>query len=100
MIFQVTHTHRQEVCPGVDPQTGAAMKVWWEALKANPAVTVLGGYVAPMEHVYHLTIEATDLQALTRALGALNTVGGGRTVPVIPLEDAFALGEAGAFRFQ
>ncbi len=98
MLFQVTHVHTHETCPGTVPELGPKLAAWWNNLKSNPEVKVLGGYVSPMDHTIHITIEAGDYAPVARALGALNTIGSGRTSPVIPLDQAFPMADAGAFR--
>ena len=100
MLFQITHMHTSERCPGVDETVGEGVKAWWTALKSNTAVKVLGGYVSPMDHTFHITIEADDYPTLARALGPLNSVGEGRTTPVITLDQAFPMSDEGAFRLE
>lgn len=100
MLFQVTHTHPHETCPAQSPEQLKRLSEWWQALKSTPGVKVLGGYVSTMEHVFHITVEADDYPALSRALGPLNTIGTGRTSPVLPLDQAFPMAEEGAFRLK
>ena len=98
MLFQVVHTHTSETCPGVDQERLPQFAEWWAKMKSTPGVRVLGGYVAPMDHVFYITVEADDYPTLARALGPLNSIGSGRTTPVITLEQAMPMAEAGAFR--
>ena len=56
MLFQVTHTHTHETCPGVAPERMTQGSAWWEAIKTAPGIKVLGGYVAPIEHTFYLTL--------------------------------------------
>jgi hypothetical protein len=98
MLFQVTHTHNEETCPGVFPDKLKTFGEWWQGLKDNPDLKVLGGYVSPMDHVFHITIEADDFAVVARALGPLNTIGSGHTTPVLTLDQAMPIAESGGFR--
>ena len=98
MLFQVTHTHSHETCPGVFPEGLTKFSQWWDNLKKNPEVKVLGGYVAPIEHVFHITVEGDDYATVARAIGPLNSIGTGQITPVITLDQAMPLAEQGAFR--
>lgn len=98
MLFQITHLHTSDSCPGVVPDIGDRMGEWWQALKANPDLNVLGAYVSPMDHTFHITVEADDYAPVARAFGPLNAIGEGDTTPVITLDQAFPLADAGAFR--
>jgi Domain of unknown function (DUF3303) len=98
MLFQVVHTHSHETCPGVFPDRLKTFSEWWAAIKANPNVKVLGGYVSPMDHVFHITLEADDFATVSRAVGPLNSIGSGRVSPVLTLDQAMPLAESGAFR--
>jgi hypothetical protein len=98
MLFQVTHVHTNETCPGTQPELLQKISAWWDALKKNPDVKVLAGYVSPTDHSIHITIEANDNNALARAVGPLNALGTGHTSPVLSLDTAFPLAESGAFR--
>ena len=98
MLFQVTHTHTNESCPAQSAEQAKRYAEWWQGLKNSPGVKVLAGYVATMEHTFHITVEADDYHTLARALGPLNTIGTGQTSPVLPLDQAFPMAEAGAFR--
>jgi hypothetical protein len=51
-----------------------------------------------MDHTFHITIEATDYGPVARAMGGLNAIGSGHTVPVITLDQAFPMADEGAFR--
>jgi hypothetical protein len=98
MLFQLTHVHTNETCPGTKPEIMARMAQWWDGLKKSPDVKVLAGYVSPTDHTFHITLEANDNTALARAVGPLNALGTGHTVPVITLDDAVSLADTGAFR--
>jgi hypothetical protein len=98
MLFQVTHTHNHETCPGVVKDIGDGMGEWWQALKGNSDVKVLGAYVSPTNHTFHITLEAADYGPVARALGALNAIGNGEVTPIITLDAAFPLADAGVFR--
>jgi hypothetical protein len=98
MLFQVTHHHTHETCPGVHPELLQKVSVWWDAVKQNPDVKVLAGYVSPTDHAFHITIEANDAGALARAIGPLNALGTGHTSPVLNLDTAFPVAESGAFQ--
>jgi hypothetical protein len=67
-------------------------------IEKAPGVKVLAGYVSPMDHTFYITVEAEDYPAMARALGPLNTYGTGRTCPVLSLDQALPMVEAGAFR--
>ena len=98
MLFQVVHTHTNETCPGQSSEQAKRFGEWWQSFKKTPGVKVLAGYVSPMDHTFHITVEADDYPTLARALGPLNTYGAGRTSPVLTLDQALPLIEAGAFR--
>jgi hypothetical protein len=59
---------------------------------------VLSGYVSPLDHTFYVTVEADDYQTLARALGPLVSIGTGRVIPVITLDQAFPIAESGGFR--
>ena len=67
-------------------------------IEKTPGVKVRSGYVSPIDHTFHITVEADDYPTLARALGALNTYGTGHTSPVLTLDQTIPLAEAGAFR--
>ncbi len=98
MLFQVTHTHTNASCPAQSAEQARRYGEWWQALKNTPGVNVLAGYVSPIDHTFHITVEADDYPTLARALGPLNTIGAGRTSPVLTLDQAFPMAEAWAFR--
>jgi hypothetical protein len=98
MLFQLTHVHTNETCPGTRPELMASLAQWWDALKQSTDVKVLAGYVSPTDHTFHITLEADDNAALARAVGPLNALGTGHTVPVITLNEAVSLSGTGAFR--
>jgi hypothetical protein len=98
MLFQVVHTHSHETCPGVFPDKLASYSQWWANLKSNPNLKVLAGYVSPIDHVFHITLEADDFGTVTRAIGPLNAIGSGQIAPVISLDQALPLAEEGVFR--
>ncbi len=75
MIFQVTHTHTEATCPGVFPEKPSNFGEWWQGLETNPDLKVLAGFVSPMDHVFHITLEADDFATDARALGPLNSIG-------------------------
>ncbi len=98
MLFQVSHNHTSEQCPAHSPEQTRRLADWWQSLKNTPGVKVLAGYVSPMDHTFHVTVEADDYPTLARALGPLNSIGSGHTSPVLPLDQAFPMAEEGAFR--
>src|SRR5262245_30548675 len=98
MLFQVTHRHTHETCPGGSSERSAALSQWWDGLKNNPDVRVISGYIATTDHVFHITIEANDNGALARALGPLNMIGEGTVEPVVTFDQAFPLAQEGAFQ--
>src|SRR5205809_4739954 len=98
MLFQVTHTHSHQDCPAGSPEVLKRLGAWWQGLQTLAGVRVLAGYVSPIEHTFHITVEADDYATLARALGPLNTLGTGQTSPVLSLDQAFPLAESGAFR--
>ncbi len=98
MLYQVVHTHTNETCPGQSSEQAKRFGEWWQSLKKTPGVKVLAGYVSPMDHTFHITLEADDYPTLARALGPLNTYGSGRTSPVLTLDQTLLMAEAGAFR--
>ncbi len=98
MLFQITHTHTSETCPAQSAEAIKRYGEWWQGLKSAAGVKVLAGYVSVMDHTFHITVEADDYPTLARALGPLNTIGAGHTSPVLTLDQAFPMAEAGAFR--
>ena len=98
MLFQVTHVHTSDTCPGAHPEMHAGFIEWWQNMKSNSGLKVLAGYVSPMDHTFHITVEADDYPTLARSLGALNTIGEGHTSPVLTLDEAFPMAETGAFQ--
>ena len=71
---------------------------WWQALKKTSGVKVLAGYVSPLDHAFYIGVEADDYPTLARALGPLLSFGTGRIIPVLTLDQAFPMAEAGALR--
>ena len=98
MLFQVVHTHTNETCPGRSAEAAKSWGEWWQSLKKTSGVKVLAGYVSPMDHTFHITVEADDYPTLAKALGPLNTFGAGHTNPVLTLDQLLPMAEAGAFR--
>jgi len=98
MLFQVVHTHTNEGCPGRSPEQSKILANWWQTLKKTSGVKVVAGYVSPMDHTFHITVEADDYPTLARALGPLNSIGTGHTSPVLTLDQTLAIAEAGGFR--
>ncbi|MGE0135477.1 MAG: hypothetical protein AB7L91_15770 [Dehalococcoidia bacterium] len=98
MLFQVTHVHTSDQCPGTDDELGASMGQWWAGLKATAGVTVLSGYVSPMDHTLYITVEADEIGPLLRGLGPLNAIGSGYTTPIISLDQAMPLVDEGVFQ--
>jgi hypothetical protein len=68
------------------------------ALQTNSEVKLLGAYVSPTDHTFHITLEAADYGPVARALGPLNAIGEGTVTPVIPLAAAMPLADEGVFR--
>jgi hypothetical protein len=97
MLFQVTHKHSEETCPGVHSDK-FDIGAWWNQVKGTSGIKVLGGYVSPMDHTIYVTVETDDFGALTRAMGPLNALGSGYTTPVVTLDAAIPMAEQGTFR--
>jgi len=100
MLFQVVHTHTNETCPAQSPELSKLLGNWWRALKDNAGVTVVSAYVSPMDHTFHITVEAEDYATLALAFGPLNSFGTGHTSPVLRLDQTLAMAEGGAFRLS
>ncbi len=98
MLFQVIHTHTNETCPAGSAEQSKRYNEWWQSLKKTSGVKVLSGYVSPLGHTFYITVEADDYTTLAKALGALVPIGSGNVIPVITLDQAFPIAEAGAFR--
>ncbi len=98
MLFQVIHSHTSENCPARSPEQMKPVSAWWQALKKTSGVKVLAGTVSPLDHTYYIFLEADDYPTLARALGPLVSTGTGHVIPVITLDQAFPMAEAGAFR--
>jgi hypothetical protein len=75
MLFQVTHTHTNKDCPAGSPELTKRFGDWWNGLKTTAGVKVLAGYVSPMDHTFHITVEADDYPTLARALGGHESHG-------------------------
>ena len=100
MLFQVVHTHTIETCPAQSSEAAKRSGEWWQALKKTKGVKVLTGTVSPLDHTYYITVEADDYATLARALGPLAGIGTGHISPVLTLDQAFPMAEAGAFRMS
>jgi hypothetical protein len=98
MLFEVVHTHTVETCPAGSPEQTKVAGKWWQTLKKTSGVKVLAGYVSPIDHVFYINVEADDYPTLARALGPLLSFGTGRIIPVLTLDQAFPMAEAGALR--
>jgi hypothetical protein len=98
MLFQVVHTHTNETCPARSPEQAKSSSNWWQALKKTSGVKVLAGNVSPLEHTFYITVEADDYQTLAKALGPLLSIGAGRVIPVLTLDQTYPIAEAGALR--
>ena len=98
MLYQVVHTHTIEECPARSPEQLKPISSWWQAIKKTKGVKVLTGNVSPIDHAFYLTVEADDFPSLARALGPLLSIGTGRVIPVLTLDQAFPMAKAGAFR--
>jgi hypothetical protein len=98
MLFHVIHTHTVEECPARSPEQTRAYSKWWQTLKKTSGVKVLAGYVSPLDHTFYITMEADDYPTLARVLGPLLSIGTGRVIPVLTLEQTFPIAEAGALR--
>ena len=98
MLFEVVHTHTLETCPARSPEQTKVASNWWQTLKKTSGVKVLAGYVSPLDHAFYINVEADDYPTLARALGPLLSFGTGRIIPVLTLDQAFPMAEAGALR--
>ncbi len=98
MLFQVVHTHTVADCPAGSPEKAKHYSEWWQALKKTPGVKVVAGNVSPLEHTFWIIAEADDYPTLARALGPLMSIGTGRIIPVLTLDQSFPIAETGAFR--
>ena len=98
MLFQVTHSHTSQMCPAQSSEAAKHASEWWQTMKKTPGVKVLAGTVSPLDHTYYITVEADDYPTLARALGPLVGIGTGLVSPVLTLDQAFPMAEAGAFR--
>jgi hypothetical protein len=98
MLFQVVHTHTNETCPGRSPEQAKTASNWWQTLKKTSGVKVLAGNVSPLEHTFYITVEADDFQTVAKALGPLLSMGSGRVIPVLTLDQTLPMAEAGVFR--
>ena len=93
MLFMYVHTHTAERCTVNKMDENAKMFSTFqdEAKKAN--IKIMGGYVAPHEHTFWLICEATDLMALEKGLVPLTLWGTAQIIPVLTMEQAFAMGK-------
>ena len=98
MIFEVIHTHTAETCPGRSAEQARASSAWWQAMKKTSGVKILAGYVSPLDHSFYITAEADDYTTLAKAMGPLLSMGTGRVIPVLTLDQTLPLAEAGVFR--
>jgi len=97
MLFHITHTHRQEACPAVYPDRMEMLRHWWTQVNKTPGVNIISCVISPLDHTFYITAEADDFPTFTRALGPLNEIGSGQTVPVLPIETLLQIAEEGAF---
>ena len=98
MLFQVIHIHTNENCPAMSAEQMKPASAWWQALKKAAGVKVLTANVSPLDHTLYLSVEADDYPTLARALGPLVSMGTGRVIPVVPMDQSFPMAETGAFR--
>jgi len=98
MIFQVIHVHSSEDCPARSPEQLKPITQWWQSLKRTSGIKVISGYVSPLDHTFYITVEAEDYTTLARNLGPIMSIGTGQVIPVMTLDQAFPLAEAGALR--
>ena len=98
MLFHVTHTHTSEVCPGGSPERLLDFNEFLARLKAAPGIKVMSGHVSPIQHVFYFLIESDDFNAVTSALGPLNSLGSGEVTPVLTLDVVSTMAETGTFR--
>jgi hypothetical protein len=98
MLFQIIHTHTVEECPARSSEQLKPITDWWQSLKKTPGVKVLSGTVSPLDHTFYVTAEANDYPTLAKALGPLMSIGTGRIIPVLTLDQSFPIAETGAFR--
>lgn len=98
MVFQVVHTHTNESCPAQSTEQAKRLGEWWQSVKKTSGIKVLAGYVSPIDHTFYIILDADDFQTVARSLGALNTYGTGRIIPVLTLDQTTPMAEAGAFR--
>jgi hypothetical protein len=97
MLFHMIHTHTVENCPARSLEQVKPISAWWQAMKKTPGVKVLAGFVSPLDHTFYITVEADDYATLARALGPLVSIGTGRIIPVMTLDQTFPLAETGVF---
>jgi len=98
MLFQIVHSHTIEECPARSPEATKRFGEWWHTLKKSTGVKVLSGTVSSLDHTFYISVEADDYPTLSRALGPLMSVGMGHVYPVLTLDQALPLAEAGDFR--
>ena len=98
MLFHITHTHNHETCPAVHVDRRKTLDECWEALRTTPEIRVVEAYAAPLDHIFHITVEADDLAAVVKAMSPLNALGSAQTLPVMPLDDLLLLVGEGASR--
>jgi hypothetical protein len=98
MLFQIVHSHTNTDCPAQSAENAKRSSEWWQSFKATSGVRVVGGYVAPLDHTFYITVEAENYLTLSKALGPLLGIGTGHVSPVLTLDETFPMVEAGAFR--
>ena len=91
MLFQIKHTHSHETCPAIFPDRKAQLVAWWDSLNLSTEVKVVAATAAPLDHVFNLTLEAENLEAVVRALSPLNALGTAETNPVVPIAELVSL---------
>jgi uncharacterized protein with GYD domain len=65
----------------------------FEADAKKAGIKLIGMYVAPHEHAVYSICEASDLEAVEKALIPMTLMGDARLIPVITMQQALAIGK-------
>ncbi|MCH8284660.1 MAG: hypothetical protein IIC20_08795 [Chloroflexi bacterium] len=86
MLFVATHRHSAESCPSDNPVN--VHELIRPEHAAECGVKVLGGYVAPPEHLIFHVLEADDYASIVKFYRPIMTMGDAEITPVQTLEEA------------
>jgi uncharacterized protein with GYD domain len=93
MLFMYIHTHTAERCTVNKMDENAKMFSTFQEEAKKTNIKIMGSYVAPHEHTFWIICDASDLAAMEKAVIPLTLWGNARMVPILTMEQAFAIGK-------